>query len=295
MALVRAPLDVQLRQERLPGEPLRGQRCARRRGYPLSPTPCWHSSTSPASRPRRSRTRRARGVGLVPGRARRGRAGPARLARVRRPDRHGRADRRLTRTRSIHGWPTRSERSRKQPAQATRSGACASERRPASPPRSAPPCPSRRRGRRAARRADRRGRCRSRLRAGAPRNFPALQWHGDTFDLPEGATLLASSPAYRNQAFAYRNAHALEFHIEVPPELAREWAEVPAYAQEPRARARPGRVGRLPRRRGGERPRRCRSPARCSGAGSSTPSVCRGGRSGRKPLWKRAPETHPNR
>ena len=67
--------------------------------------------------------------------------------------------------------------------------------------------------------------------AGAPRSFPALQWHGDTFDLPDGATLLASSPAYRNQAFAYANAYALQFHIEVPPELAREWGEVPAYAE----------------------------------------------------------------
>jgi GMP synthase-like glutamine amidotransferase len=66
--------------------------------------------------------------------------------------------------------------------------------------------------------------------AGAPRSFTALQWHGDTFDLPAGATLLASSPAYVNQAFSYRNAYALQFHLEVSPQLAREWAEVPAYA-----------------------------------------------------------------
>jgi GMP synthase (glutamine-hydrolysing) len=66
--------------------------------------------------------------------------------------------------------------------------------------------------------------------AGAPPSFPTLQWHGDTFDLPEGATLLAGSPAYRNQAFSYRNSYGLQFHIEVPPALAREWGEVPAYA-----------------------------------------------------------------
>jgi hypothetical protein len=42
--------------------------------------------------------------------------------------------------------------------------------------------------------------------------------------------LLASSPAYVNQAFSYRNAYALQFHLEVSPQLAREWAEVPAYA-----------------------------------------------------------------
>jgi GMP synthase (glutamine-hydrolysing) len=66
--------------------------------------------------------------------------------------------------------------------------------------------------------------------AGAPRTFPTLQWHGDTFDLPEGATLLATSPAYRNQAFSFRNSYGLQFHVEVSPELAREWGEVPAYA-----------------------------------------------------------------
>jgi GMP synthase-like glutamine amidotransferase len=65
---------------------------------------------------------------------------------------------------------------------------------------------------------------------GAPRSFPTLQWHGDTFDLPDGATLLASSPAYVNQAFAYRRAYGVQFHLEVSPELAASWGEVPAYA-----------------------------------------------------------------
>jgi GMP synthase (glutamine-hydrolysing) len=58
-----------------------------------------------------------------------------------------------------------------------------------------------------------------------------LQWHGDSFDLPRGATLLASSPAYPNQAFRYKRAYALQFHLEVTPELAAEWGDVPAYAQ----------------------------------------------------------------
>jgi len=48
--------------------------------------------------------------------------------------------------------------------------------------------------------------------ADAPHSFPTLQWHGDSFDLPAGATLLASSPAYANQAFSFRNAYALPFH-----------------------------------------------------------------------------------
>ena len=65
----------------------------------------------------------------------------------------------------------------------------------------------------------------------APTSFPTLQWHGDTFDLPDGATLLASSPAYPNQAFVYKRAYGIQFHLEVTPELAAAWGDVPAYAE----------------------------------------------------------------
>ena len=81
--------------------------------------------------------------------------------------------------------------------------------------------------------------------AGAPRRFPTLQWHGDTFDLPPGATLLASSPAYENQAFVYARAYALQFHLEVSPELAAEWGEVPAYAASLEAIKGPGALDRM--------------------------------------------------
>jgi GMP synthase-like glutamine amidotransferase len=63
-----------------------------------------------------------------------------------------------------------------------------------------------------------------------PSSIDTLQWHGDTFDLPEGAVLLAGSPAYPHQAFRYgRAAYGVQFHVEVTPEMAREWAQVPAY------------------------------------------------------------------
>jgi len=57
-----------------------------------------------------------------------------------------------------------------------------------------------------------------------------LQWHGDTFDLPEGAVRLAGSPAYPNQAFRFGGAYGVQFHLEVTPAMAREWAAVPEYA-----------------------------------------------------------------
>ena len=79
----------------------------------------------------------------------------------------------------------------------------------------------------------------------APGVFPALQWHGDTFDLPERATLLARSSAYSHQAFVYERAYGLQFHLEVPPALATEWGEVPAYADSLDAILGPGALTRL--------------------------------------------------
>jgi GMP synthase (glutamine-hydrolysing) len=51
-----------------------------------------------------------------------------------------------------------------------------------------------------------------------------LHWHGDSFDLPQGATRLASNENYENQAFAYGvNALALQFHLEAEPWQLEEW------------------------------------------------------------------------
>jgi GMP synthase (glutamine-hydrolysing) len=57
-----------------------------------------------------------------------------------------------------------------------------------------------------------------------------LQWHGDTFDLPDGAVALASSPLVANQAFRYgERGYGVQFHLEATGAMAREWNEVPAY------------------------------------------------------------------
>ncbi|RXK87088.1 type 1 glutamine amidotransferase [Filimonas effusa] len=47
-------------------------------------------------------------------------------------------------------------------------------------------------------------------------SFPVFHWHGDTFDLPQQAQLLASSEACRNQAFTVNDqVIGLQFHFEV--------------------------------------------------------------------------------
>ncbi len=48
--------------------------------------------------------------------------------------------------------------------------------------------------------------------------------HNDTFDLPEGAVLLASTDKYKNQIFSYgQNALALQCHLEITEEQLPEW------------------------------------------------------------------------
>jgi len=51
-----------------------------------------------------------------------------------------------------------------------------------------------------------------------PERFEAFLWHGDTFDIPDGAIHLAESAAFPNQAFAFGQVLALQFHLEVRPE-----------------------------------------------------------------------------
>jgi len=58
-----------------------------------------------------------------------------------------------------------------------------------------------------------------------------FHWHGDTFELPEGAVRMASSAMYKNQAFRVGNlAVGLQFHLEVEPEGIERWID--AYREE---------------------------------------------------------------
>jgi GMP synthase (glutamine-hydrolysing) len=56
------------------------------------------------------------------------------------------------------------------------------------------------------------------------RRETVLQWHGDTFSLPNGAIWLARSERCLNQAFRISsNIYGFQFHLEVTPEMIAEW------------------------------------------------------------------------
>ena len=61
--------------------------------------------------------------------------------------------------------------------------------------------------------------------SGFQKKFTVFHWHGDTFDLPVGSNLLASSEYYQNQAFQYKSAVGLQFHLEVNESMVDLWLD----------------------------------------------------------------------
>jgi GMP synthase-like glutamine amidotransferase len=62
------------------------------------------------------------------------------------------------------------------------------------------------------------------LFAGLEQRETVFHWHGETFDLPGGAELLASSERCRNQAFRVgTTVYGLQFHLEVTPGMIADW------------------------------------------------------------------------
>lgn len=56
-------------------------------------------------------------------------------------------------------------------------------------------------------------------------DVPIFEWHSDTFTLPPGATHLAASAAYENQAYSVGNvSYGTQFHFEVGRTLAERWS-----------------------------------------------------------------------
>lgn len=62
---------------------------------------------------------------------------------------------------------------------------------------------------------------RSNLFSTLPQELTVFHWHGDTFDLPSGATHIASSKACLHQAYTYNSERVvgLQFHFEITEPL----------------------------------------------------------------------------
>ncbi|MDD1689360.1 MAG: type 1 glutamine amidotransferase [Methanoregula sp.] len=58
-----------------------------------------------------------------------------------------------------------------------------------------------------------------------PEQFHVFQLHGETFEIPFRGHLLAHGKNVRNQAFSYRNALGLQFHMEMTDTIIREWSK----------------------------------------------------------------------
>ena len=63
---------------------------------------------------------------------------------------------------------------------------------------------------------------------GEVRHFNAFHWHGETFSLPQGATLLLSSAHCANQAWAIGKHLALQCHVEMTAAMIVSWCEIGA-------------------------------------------------------------------
>lgn len=81
--------------------------------------------------------------------------------------------------------------------------------------------------------------------SGFPARFPVLQWHGDTFDLPDGAVRLAHTSAYGNQLFRHGNSYGVQFHLEADRALAGRWLEIDEYVASLEHACGPGAADRL--------------------------------------------------
>jgi GMP synthase (glutamine-hydrolysing) len=73
-----------------------------------------------------------------------------------------------------------------------------------------------------------------------------LHWHGDVFDLPDGARHLARSAQTENQAFRHRNAWGVLFHPEADFALLEAWLAVPEMLREARRALGDERTAALP-------------------------------------------------
>jgi GMP synthase-like glutamine amidotransferase len=60
---------------------------------------------------------------------------------------------------------------------------------------------------------------------GDTRGFLSFHWHGESFSIPPGGVRVASSPHCDNQAFVLDRHLGLQFHVEMTPEMIRNWCQ----------------------------------------------------------------------
>lgn len=58
-----------------------------------------------------------------------------------------------------------------------------------------------------------------------PDEINVFHWHGETFDLPAGATGIFGNDRYSNQGFVAGPHLALQFHVEMEEAVIREWLD----------------------------------------------------------------------
>ena len=58
---------------------------------------------------------------------------------------------------------------------------------------------------------------------GLKSHLNVFHWHGETFDLPQNATLLLGNVRYPHQAYAVGPHLGLQFHVEMLPDMVEEW------------------------------------------------------------------------
>jgi GMP synthase-like glutamine amidotransferase len=56
-----------------------------------------------------------------------------------------------------------------------------------------------------------------------PATIPVFHWHGDTFGIPAGGTLLATGEDCHHQALRFRRSYGLQFHLEADRALLGDW------------------------------------------------------------------------
>ena len=63
---------------------------------------------------------------------------------------------------------------------------------------------------------------------GELRSMQVFHWHGETFELPDGATHMLSSAHCHNQAYSIGKHLAFQCHIEMTADMVKTWCEVGA-------------------------------------------------------------------